>query len=50
LKQIAPSSKYKNWYTAFLEEVRSGITDFSSSPEMKKEIQKYLSETIKDIK
>jgi hypothetical protein len=50
LKQIALSSKYKNWYTAFLEEVRSGITDFGSSPEMKREIQKYLSETIKDIK
>jgi hypothetical protein len=49
LKQIALSSKYKKWYVAFLDEVRSGIMHFGSHPDMKKEIQNYLTKTIKDM-
>lgn len=49
LRKIAQKSKYKANYIEYFREIAESIEDFKSHPDTKKEIQKWIKETLAEI-
>lgn len=49
LTKIAEKSRYRTWYISYFEGVRQGIEEFSSHPQMTREIQNWIQSSITEL-